>query len=227
MEDCPRNRHQQLNMSAKYLFVKRKTPLSRRLVLWGVPLLLSALLFISLQTPESDSAVNIWTTPVEPHGTVVVTSKNAAVKLPSAATAPAQTPGAMAPSSLQIFNTVPAPSQSPNAHEEVTLREALNQWQQAWSSKNVTAYLSLYGADFVPPSGMTRQSWESTRQQRISSKQKIAIVIQNLRLQINNNTATAKFTQIYTDERLRMTDQKTLVWQKLNGRWLIQRETTD
>jgi ketosteroid isomerase-like protein len=214
-------------MSAKYLFVKRKTTLSQRLLLWGLPVFLLTLLISILQSPDTDSDINTWTSPVEPKGTVVVTSKNAAVKLPPAATAPAQTSGAMAPSSLQIFNTVPAPSQSPNAHEEVTLREALNQWQHAWSSKNVTAYLSLYGADFVPPSGMTRQSWESTRQQRISSKQKIAIVIQNLRLQINNNTATAKFTQIYTDERLRMTDQKTLVWQKLNGRWLIERETTD
>jgi ketosteroid isomerase-like protein len=111
--------------------------------------------------------------------------------------------------------------------EHAALNETLNQWRQAWSAKNVTSYLSFYGPDFVPPKGLNRTTWEAARNERISSKEKIVIDIQNLRLQINNNTATAKFTQAYRDERLRMTDSKTLVWQKLNGRWLILRETTE
>ena len=39
--------------------------------------------------------------------------------------------------------------------------------------------------------------------------------------------ATVKFTQVYQDERLRRLDQKTMVWQKREGQWLIQSETTD
>jgi murein L,D-transpeptidase YafK len=102
----------------------------------------------------------------------------------------------------------------------------MNQWRQAWSAKNVSSYLSFYGPTFVPPKGMSRKTWEALRKERISSKEKIDIAIQNLQLQINGNKATAKFTQIYSDERLRMTDRKTLVWQKLHGSWLIELETT-
>ena len=134
-------------------------------------------------------------------------------------------PGAAKP------NTAP-PQQTPDkdtqpVDENAALNEALNQWRQAWSTQNVPGYLSHYGPDFLPPKGLSRTNWEASRKERISSKAKIDIAIQNLQLQINDNLATAKFTQTYSDERLRVTDRKTLVWQKLNGRWLIQSETSE
>lgn len=214
-------------MSTRYLFVKRSRFLSRRLLMWGVPLLLFlALLLPSLQSALTDQDVSIWVAPIEPPGTIVVTQKTIPAKQQSSAAI--QTAPSAATTPIQLKTTASlAPAE--NAHqvnEETSLREALNQWQQAWSSKNVASYLSFYGPDFSPK-GVSRQSWESARHERIASKQKINIEVQNLRLQINTKTATTKFTQVYTDDRLRMTDRKTLVWQKHNGRWLIQSETTD
>jgi IMP dehydrogenase len=55
---------------------------------------------------------------------------------------------------------------------------------------------------------MSRKTWEALRKERISSKEKIDIAIQNLQLQINGNKDTANFTQIYSDERLRMTAEQ-------------------
>jgi hypothetical protein len=62
---------------------------------------------------------------------------------------------------------------------------------------------------------------------RISSKQKIELILKNLTVQMQGNTATVKFTQVYADERVNMANRKTMVWQLTEGRWLIKSETTD
>lgn len=215
-------------MSSKYLFVKRNTPISLRLLIWCVTLLLLAMIWPGLKSTSTDVGNSTWTAPVEPSGTVVVTPNTVPVpQQPSStsqAQSQAQTTAADTTSKLQVK---PNPEPAVTVNENAALNEAMNRWRQAWSNKNVVSYLSFYGPDFVPPNGMSRQAWEGARHERISGKEKIDIAIQNLSIQINDNTATAKFTQVYTDERLRLTDRKILVWQKLSGRWLIQRETTD
>jgi ketosteroid isomerase-like protein len=218
-------------MSTKHLFVKRRPPLRRRLLIWGMPLLLLTLIWQSLKSPKIDTGENIWTTPVEPPGAVVVTVNTVALQSQASATTPNQGQS-QAPSVIADTNPTVQAQQAPDVppqpvDENAALNEALNQWRQAWSAKNVPGYLGFYSPDFVPPKGLSRKTWEASRNERITSKEKIDIAIQNLRLQINDNTATAKFTQAYSDERLRMIDRKTLVWQKLNGRWLIQRETSE
>ena len=218
-------------MSTKHLFVKHRHPLRRRLLIWGGPVLLLGLIWSDLRSPRIDSGAGAWTAPVEPPGVVVVTSNTVSVPAQPSTTTSTQdqsqnsTSVADNKTSMKAVQAPAEPTQPVDEH--AALNETLNQWRQAWSAKNVTSYLSFYGPDFVPPKGLNRTTWEAARNERISSKEKIVIDIQNLRLQINNNTATAKFTQAYRDERLRMTDSKTLVWQKLNGRWLILRETTE
>ena len=218
-------------MRTKNLFVKHRHPIRRRLLIWGAPLLLLGLIWSNLMSSKTDSGAITWTAPVEPPGVVVVTANTVSVpSQPSATTSPqAQSQDSTSVAdNMTSMKAEQAPAEiSKPVDEHAALNETLNQWRQAWSAKNVTSYLSFYGPDFVPPKGLNRITWEASRKERISSKEKIDIDIQNLRLQINNNSATAKFTQVYRDERLRMTDRKTLVWQKLNGRWLILRETTE
>jgi hypothetical protein len=217
-------------MSTKHLFVKRRPALRRRLLIWGMPLLLFVLIWPNLKSSKNDSGKTLWSEPVEPPGAVVVTLNTVSVQSPPSTTAQNRGPSQDATSDADNKTTVQAqlvPDGPPlTVNESAALSEALNQWRQAWSAKNIPSYLSFYGPSFVPPKGLSRKSWEAARNARISSKEKIDITIQNLRLQINDNKATTKFTQIYSDERLRITDNKTLVWQKLNGRWLIQLETT-
>lgn len=230
-------------MSSKYLFVKR-TSLSRRLFMWGGPLLLLVILWPAVKTTGLKSYSNLPTTikppvtfvdiqePVQPRLLESSAEKTNAkpqntTQNPSPTQARAYTQAQALTSSETRPTEADATSQQPPPNEDTALRQALNQWRQAWSAKAIAEYLSWYGPDFVSPKGLDRQAWEASRKERITRKEKIEITIQDLRLQINENTATAKFTQVYTDERLRMTDRKTLVWQKRNGRWLIQHETTD
>ena len=114
-----------------------------------------------------------------------------------------------------------------DALDEAGLRQALKLWSDAWRARDLKTYLSMYDDNFLPSNGLGRQAWADTRSVRISAKEKIDLSLQNLRLQITGNKATVKFTQVYSDERLSMTDNKTMLWQKRHDRWLIQREITD
>jgi ketosteroid isomerase-like protein len=227
-----------MTMGSKHLFVKPK-PLSHRLLKWGIPLLLLVILWPSMQTSVHD-AIDTWTAPIEPPGAIVVSPNNpstpaaTAQNLPPAerttaednpaatTNTPAQTDTAALASAAST--ALPPKTEPP---DEAGLRSALEQWSQAWQTRDLPAYLALYGPDFVPPQGISRQVWADTRKARISSKQKIELSLQNLSVQMQGTTATVKFTQAYADERFRMTDRKTMVWQQADGRWLIQSETTD
>lgn len=208
-----------MTMGSKHLFVKRK-PLSHRLLKWGGPLLLLLILWPSMQSNVNE-AIETWTAPIEPPGAVVVTPNNPATPSATTNTTVLTDPAALASPASATLPPKPEPT------GEVGLRSALEQWSQAWQTRDLPAYLALYGPDFVPPQGISRQVWADTRKARIASKQKIELSLLNLSVQMQGNTATVKFTQAYADERFRMTDRKTMVWQQADGRWLIQSETTD
>ena len=55
---------------------------------------------------------------------------------------------------------------APVAAGEAEINKALTAWANAWSRKDVKAYLSYYASDFQTPKGMTRKAWETERAQR-------------------------------------------------------------
>lgn len=235
-----------MNMGSKHLFVKR-TPLSHRLLKWGAPILLLLILWPAIQSNVHE-AIEAWTDPVKSPGTLLVTPNSPPLS------AEAQTTAKAAPSTtlqtsttteatstsqstdVGIVNANPAELASPtsatltpaiDAQSEAALLSAIQQWSQAWKTRNLPAYLALYSPNFVPPQGISRQLWADTRKARVASKQNIELSLQNLSVQMQGNTATVKFTQVYADERFRITDRKTMVWERAEGRWLIQSETTN
>lgn len=232
-----------MNMGSKHLFVKR-TPLSHRLLKWGTPVLLLLILWPAMQS-NLHEAIEAWTDPVKSPGALLVTpnspylSAEAQTLAKAAHSTPPETSTTTEATSTSqstdagIANANPAaltsatlpPSIDPQG--EAALRSAIQQWSQAWKTRDLPAYLALYSPNFVPPQGISRQLWADTRKARIASKQNIELSLQNLSVQIQGNTATVKFTQAYADERFRMIDRKTMVWQQADGRWLIQSETTD
>jgi ketosteroid isomerase-like protein len=127
----------------------------------------------------------------------------------------------------QAMPTTPVEPPDLEPQGETAVRNAVEAWRKAWQTRDLPAYLGLYGPNFAPPQGASRQVWADTRRTRISSKQKIELRLKNLTLQMQGNTATVKFTQVYADERVSMANRKTMVWQQADGRWLIQSETTD
>jgi ketosteroid isomerase-like protein len=189
-------------------------------------LLVVVLMHLSQLMAKNDDQRGSWAPPIEPPGSVIVTSLSER----SASTNPvgkkAEAP-AQASTPVAAAAAIPKPAAPVQANgNEAELRHALEQWRQAWRGQDMTQYLGMYASDFAPPKDLSRSAWVQQRTQRITSKKSIQLDIQNLTLQINADQATVRFTQIYQDERLRAIDPKTLQWVWRDGQWQITREFT-
>lgn len=139
---------------------------------------------------------------------------------PAPAVAAAATPAAPAPAPAKPS----APAEAPN-HANKDVEAAVRNWAKAWAARDVKGYLAAYGRDFATPSGTSRSAWEEERRQRITSKSKISVKLENLSVSVNGNKATAKFRQDYKANELAVSSRKALDLVKSGDRWVIIRET--
>lgn len=198
--------------------------LKNRHFLWAFALVV--LTHLTHLMAKDDNHKTQWTPPIEPPGSVVVTKPVQAPSAASSAPDRAYTVSTQAALSLSA-STIPSTLAEDQASaNEATLHQALQQWSQAWTEQAMPQYLAMYASDFQPPKGMSRAAWTKQRTQRITSKQNIRHEMHHLKMQINTDQATVRFTQIYQDERLRATDAKTMHWVFRHGQWQITRETT-
>ena len=72
---------------------------------------------------------------------------------------------------------------------------------------------------------MSRAEWETERRQRITSKSKISVKLDNLTVSVNGNKATAKFRQDYKANGLATSSRKSLDLVKSGDRWVIVKES--
>ena len=139
----------------------------------------------------------------------------APVSAPAATPAPAPAPVAAAPT--------PSKPAASAASDDVA--KAINAWADAWSRKDMRAYLGAYASDFDTPKGMSRKAWEQEREQRIAGKGgKISVSVDNPQITINGDKATAKFRQHYKATGLSSSTSKTLILVRSGSRWLIKEE---
>ena len=144
-------------------------------------------------------------------------TKPAPASAPVAAPAPAATP---TPAPVAA---TPAPAKTVVANDDVA--KAINAWADAWSRKDMKAYLAAYASDFDTPKGMSRKAWEQEREQRIAGKGgKISVSVDTPVVTINGDKATAKFRQHYKATGLSSSTTKTLVMVRSGSKWLIQEE---
>lgn len=154
---------------------------------------------------------------------------------PTLAKAPAAaplTPTTVAPPATVAVAVPPAPvetsttniSASGNSTKEA--EAAVRSWASAWAAKDVKAYLAAYGRDFDTPGSMKRSVWENQRSERITSKAKISLKLENLNVTVHGNKAVAQFRQDYKANGLEVSSRKTLDLVKIGDRWLIVREST-
>ncbi|HEX2199909.1 MAG TPA: tetratricopeptide repeat protein, partial [Burkholderiales bacterium] len=87
------------------------------------------------------------------------------------AAAPAQPPQAVAQKPQAVEKPKPAPAPDPSAE----VLKAVNAWAQAWSNRDVDAYLSHYAKNFNTPKGQSRAAWEKTRRARIGGAKSISV----------------------------------------------------
>ncbi|TFZ00382.1 tetratricopeptide repeat protein [Ramlibacter henchirensis] len=141
----------------------------------------------------------------------------------AAAPAPAPTTVAKAPAAAPSPSPA-APAAAGTASKEV--EAAVNAWARAWSTKDMAAYLGSYGKEFDPPGSQSRKAWEEERRDRIVGKSRISVRVSDIAVNVEGDKATARFRQAYSADALNVTGRKTLELQKVEGRWLIVREST-
>ncbi|WP_422986930.1 L,D-transpeptidase Cds6 family protein [Undibacterium sp. Ji50W] len=135
----------------------------------------------------------------------------------AAAKPEAETPKAEKPA------TKPTPAPVADRDEEDVLK-AVENWAKAWSNKDTSTYLSHYAKDFQTPKGESHKAWAEERRLRIEGKGRINVKIEAAKINVDGNTATAKFRQIYSSDQLTANSRKTLNMVKQDGKWQIKQE---
>ncbi|WMW82308.1 tetratricopeptide repeat protein [Undibacterium cyanobacteriorum] len=155
---------------------------------------------------------------------------------PPAAPTPTTTPVAaaapMSPTSSAVTkapepkpeNKAPSKPAAPVINDKDNVITTVESWAKAWSNQDVNKYLAHYAKDFQTPNGESRSAWADDRRSRIEGKGKISVRIEDLSVKVDDNSATVRFKQYYSSDRLSSTSRKVLVMTKHDGKWLIKQE---
>ncbi|HUW35861.1 MAG TPA: tetratricopeptide repeat protein [Rhodocyclaceae bacterium] len=163
-------------------------------------------------------AVAVATPPAKPVGPPPIAAKPAGSK-------PTETkPAAAKPAAAPIVAAKPVEAK-PLPAADAKVDRVLEAWAQAWSRKNVKAYLAFYATDFKTPRGMSRAAWERERAMRINKPGQIQVGIEHLRITTDGaGRAVARFRQHYRSASFKTSSNKVIVLVKHGGKWLIQQE---
>jgi len=103
--------------------------------------------------------------------------------------------------------------------------KAVNDWAQAWSKRDVDAYLGYYAKDFKTPGGESRTEWEKSRRSRITGAKSIQVAVDSAKVTMQGpDQASVSFRQTYRSDKLNTKSRKTLDLVKADGRWVIREE---
>ena len=161
--------------------------------------------------------------PIAPSASIGAATPGAAST--SAASTPASKSAAVTAAPVSAAAPAPAPTQAKASAGDDDVVKAISAWADAWSRKDMKAYLGAYARDFDTPKGASRKAWEQEREQRIAGKGgKISVSFDTPTISINGDKATAKFRQHYKATGLSSSTTKTLVFVRNGGKWLIKEE---
>jgi len=176
-------------------------------------------------SPAAPSALpgTVAAKPIAPSASIVAATPGAAST--SAASTPASKSAAVTAAPVSAAAPAPAPTQAKASAGDDDVVKAISAWADAWSRKDMKAYLGAYARDFDTPKGASRKAWEQEREQRIAGKGgKISVSFDTPTISINGDKATAKFRQHYKATGLSSSTTKTLVFVRNGGKWLIKEE---
>lgn len=113
----------------------------------------------------------------------------------------------------------------PKSNDDDALTAAVNDWAQAWASKNLDKYFASYGSSFEPAKGESRKVWEQQRRERIAKPSKISVDISNVKVtSVDSNNAKVRFKQSYRADGKAISTTKTLVMKRDGSNWFIEQE---
>ncbi|MBY0573000.1 MAG: tetratricopeptide repeat protein [Undibacterium sp.] len=114
--------------------------------------------------------------------------------------------------------------EKPSKSDNENIANIIDAWANAWSAQDVNKYLSFYAKDFQTPNGESRNSWADERRSRIEGKGKIQVRVESPNIHVEGGSATVKFKQHYSSDRLSASSRKVLILNKQDGKWLIKQE---
>ncbi len=98
-------------------------------------------------------------------------------------------------------------------------------WAEAWSTKNINAYLAKYSSSFKTPNGEGYSDWQDSRRNKILGKASISIEISDLKITTKGDSfAQVTFKQNYITNKLSQLSRKTLLLRKDGPYWFIEQE---
>lgn len=103
--------------------------------------------------------------------------------------------------------------------------QRLLDWVAAWSTKDVTRYISFYDASFKP-SGVSRNTWFANRTKLLKKDGPIELKISNVqRRSVSPTVVETRFEQTYTSKGFKDKTQKVLTWKRVGTEWYIVKES--
>ncbi len=146
------------------------------------------------------------------------------VTAPGTAAPTAATPTKPVEATKPAAETAKPVATKPGGDVTAEIGKAVDLWAAAWSRKDMKAYLAAYARDFKTPAGESRTTWDAERTKRIQKPGAIHVSVENLRVSIDGDTATAKFRQHYKSATLKTSSNKVLNLGRRDGKWQILQE---
>lgn len=113
------------------------------------------------------------------------------------------------------------------APQRKALVEALAGWTHAWAGRDVATYLAAYSPVYRPAPDVTHETWAAKRKARINGEKKIILDITDIKVDMRDAThASTAFHQSYKGGSYSDEVDKTLLWEGVDGRWVIVSETS-
>lgn len=121
--------------------------------------------------------------------------------------------------------TTSEPAAAP-AEAETDVRRAVAAWSAAWSARDVDTYLAAYGAEFMPPDGMSRKNWEAQRRERLQRARYIKLTLSDMETTEHGPAhVQVLFRQRYESDAFADTVRKMLILKKSDADWKIVEES--
>ena len=107
---------------------------------------------------------------------------------------------------------------------ESKIEDMIDEWLQAWSSKDIQRYGEYYARNFRSQ-GMNRKSWLQYKNRLNDKYEFIQVSKEKLQIQKGEDRSVVTFLQTYKSSALTNVGVKRLVLVREDGRWKIWRET--
>ena len=91
-------------------------------------------------------------------------------------------------------------------------------------AKDVDNYMTFYAKEFAP-SRMSSAKWISERRRLVGKKGPIDIHVESVKAYAKGDYVVTSFKQVYNSTDYKDSTLKTLTWKKVDGNWIIFKES--